>query len=682
MNAFSFFRRAAAGALTCLTLGAVVTPRTAQATLLAYDGFDYTPGTPLGGQNGGTGWGGAWTVINASGGSLNVESGSLVAGAGSSPAGYDAISSGQSVHLISNYRTGRNLDTSITGPFGAKGYRDAAGRIGADGKVLYISFLQKSAGTSLFYEFEFHRSDLGDGGRIGGIGNDAAGSNVNLRAPNNVQTPIGPGDTNVNFYVVRIDYQAGNDDIRVYRNPTSATEPGSPSLTMLAQADMSLTGISFGAFLNSQEVMHDEVRLGETWADVTSPPPVAPSFTGHPRGTTVFTGSSLSISASASGTPVPTLQWYRDTTPLPGQTTATLTLTNVQPGDAGDYTVRATNTVSTVTSNPAHLTVIARPEGLLGYEGFDYDAGSSALSGKGGGLGWTGPWQLINNGSDDIIAGNLTAGLNAPDGFDALSFGNCVNLPNGRRDGRLLDTTATGTFGSRGYLDAFGNIGADGKTLYISFLQQPNDTTLFYEFEFHRADLGDGGRIGGIGNDQVGTNVNLRAPNNIHLPIGEGNTGVNFYVVRIDYKDGNDDIRVYRNSTSVTEPAVPTLLAPAQADMSFNGISFGAFVNGRTVAHDEVRLGETWQSVVPVGTPVPFTVTNVKRNPNGTVTLTWNSVPGATYTVHYKFDLNGAVSTWPDDADDVASQGQTTTYTTTISFTANPRVFFSIRRNP
>jgi hypothetical protein len=153
-------------------------------------------------------------------------------------------------------------------------------------------------------------------------------------------------------------------------------------------------------------------------------------------------------------------------------------------------------------------------------------------------------------------------------------------------------------FGSRGYINGSGQIGADGKTLYVSFLQQPNGTTSFYEFEFHRGDIGDPGRIGGIGNDQAGTNVNLRAPGGIHTPIGAGDTNVNFYVVRIDYKAGNDDIRVYRNPVSSTEPAVPTLTALAQADMSFNGISFGAFLNSRTVAHDEVRLGETWASVV------------------------------------------------------------------------------------
>ncbi|MEK7951109.1 hypothetical protein [Luteolibacter soli] len=153
------------------------------------------------------------------------------------------------------------------------GLVDANGRIGKDGTSLYLSFLQQPNGTSLFYEFEFHRGDLGDPGRIAGIGNDRPGDNVNLRAPNNTHTLIGAGDTNVNFYVVRIDFKAGNDDVRIYRNPTSVTEPGVPTLTKLGAADMSFDGISFGAFVNGRTVMHDEIRVGTSWADAIGEDP-------------------------------------------------------------------------------------------------------------------------------------------------------------------------------------------------------------------------------------------------------------------------------------------------------------------------------------------------------------------------------------------------------------------------
>ena len=70
---------------------------------------------------------------------------------------------------------------------------------------------------------------------------------VNLRT-GGAQTPIGPGSTNVSFYVLRIDYHNGNDDVRVNLNPTSLTEPATPTLTMLGAGDMSFNGISFGAY--------------------------------------------------------------------------------------------------------------------------------------------------------------------------------------------------------------------------------------------------------------------------------------------------------------------------------------------------------------------------------------------------------------------------------------------------
>jgi hypothetical protein len=238
------------------------------------------------------------------------------------------------------------------------------------------------------------------------------------------------------------------------------------------------------------------------------------------------------------------------------------------------------------------------PSGLLAYEGFDYASGTSSLSGREGGLGWAGPWVTVNHGSADVVAGSLAGGSGVPADFDAESTGNKCHLPNGRRVGRFLDTSPNGPFGARGLVDANGRVGKEGSTLYLSFLQKADGTSYFYEFELHRGDLGDSGRIAGIGNDRPGDNVHLRAPNEAHTLIGAGDTHVNFYVVRIDFKPGNDDVRVYRNATSATEPGVPTLACLNAADMSFDGISFGAFVNNRTVMHDEIRMGTSWADVI------------------------------------------------------------------------------------
>ena len=147
-----------------------------------------------------------------------------------------------------------------------------SGNIGASGKTIYISFPQLSIANNNYYEFEFHRGDLNDPGRIGGIGCDTGGSSsVFLRTPSINQNLIGPASTAVSFYVVRIDFNGGNDTVSVYQNPTSATEPVTPTLVEAGAGDMSFNGFSFGAFNNGATVADDEVRVGETWADVVSP---------------------------------------------------------------------------------------------------------------------------------------------------------------------------------------------------------------------------------------------------------------------------------------------------------------------------------------------------------------------------------------------------------------------------
>ncbi|HEV2438387.1 MAG TPA: immunoglobulin domain-containing protein [Verrucomicrobiae bacterium] len=85
--------------------------------------------------------------------------------------------------------------------------------------------------------------------------------------------------------------------------------------------------------------------------------PVAPVFTLQPASQVVLSGSMASFTALAAGTAPISYQWSKDSTPISGATSSTLTLTNVQPTDAGSYTVMASNSVGTATSSAAVLTV-------------------------------------------------------------------------------------------------------------------------------------------------------------------------------------------------------------------------------------------------------------------------------------------------------------------------------------
>jgi len=82
-----------------------------------------------------------------------------------------------------------------------------------------------------------------------------------------------------------------------------------------------------------------------------------PAIAAHPQSQIVNVGSNATFNVTAFGNPPPAYQWFfNGSTPLAGATNRTLTVTNVRDGDAGNYSVVASNGES-VTSSNALLTV-------------------------------------------------------------------------------------------------------------------------------------------------------------------------------------------------------------------------------------------------------------------------------------------------------------------------------------
>ncbi|MEO1584087.1 MAG: NF038122 family metalloprotease [Planctomycetota bacterium] len=79
-------------------------------------------------------------------------------------------------------------------------------------------------------------------------------------------------------------------------------------------------------------------------------------ITSQPSGLAVTEGDSASFSVSASG-PGLSFQWRLNGTPLPGETSSSLSIPSVELSDAGTYTVAVTNACNTVVSSGATLTV-------------------------------------------------------------------------------------------------------------------------------------------------------------------------------------------------------------------------------------------------------------------------------------------------------------------------------------
>ena len=89
--------------------------------------------------------------------------------------------------------------------------------------------------------------------------------------------------------------------------------------------------------------------------------PVAPRIDLQPRSQSTAAGASVTFTVGAEGSSPLNYQWQKDNQPISGATDFTLTLTDVRVDDAGSYRVVVSNSVGSVSSAKATLTVLAPP---------------------------------------------------------------------------------------------------------------------------------------------------------------------------------------------------------------------------------------------------------------------------------------------------------------------------------
>lgn len=87
----------------------------------------------------------------------------------------------------------------------------------------------------------------------------------------------------------------------------------------------------------------------------------APSIQTQPASQNVGVGAPITLTVVAGGVPDPTFQWHRNGSPVSGATGATLSLSNAQPAQAGNYTVVVTNIAGVATSAAATVMVVNTP---------------------------------------------------------------------------------------------------------------------------------------------------------------------------------------------------------------------------------------------------------------------------------------------------------------------------------
>jgi hypothetical protein len=124
------------------------------------------------------------------------------------------------------------------------------------------------------------------------------------------------------------------------------TTPGTYTITLRAWEKVNASGDKSSLFPYTVVVSGTAAAVG-------------PTLTTQPVSQSVTTGTNVTFSVAATGSPTPTYQWQKDGANLTGATAATLTLSAVQVANAGAYTAVVSNSAGVVTSNPATLTVTA-----------------------------------------------------------------------------------------------------------------------------------------------------------------------------------------------------------------------------------------------------------------------------------------------------------------------------------
>jgi hypothetical protein len=112
----------------------------------------------------------------------------------------------------------------------------------------------------------------------------------------------------------------------------------------------SIAGGRWKITVNSQSGSGADSYLTVSFEDVR-----APAITTQPADTSAKYGTSVTLSVSATGPGLMSYQWHMDGTALSGETNSTLTISDFQEPNKGDYHVVITNSFGTATSSTATL---------------------------------------------------------------------------------------------------------------------------------------------------------------------------------------------------------------------------------------------------------------------------------------------------------------------------------------
>jgi hypothetical protein len=239
-----------------------------RAQVIAYEGFNYTAGQSLSGQNGGSGFAGAWTLVS---GTSQIQAGSLPPAAPSA-----ALSETGNSLVATPINSGipedasRTLSSPVTGTAGTSFWvsvvMKGAGLSGTSAQGALI--VSDGAGTGF---------SITTGATGGGIppNNPSASSTWSLgdAGTGAAEAKSAISDTLQSLLVARVTFGAVNDTIDLFINPPlTGSPPASPTISLPVPhaATLSTFDVDYSSLSGSStSTLFDEIRAGNTFADVT-----------------------------------------------------------------------------------------------------------------------------------------------------------------------------------------------------------------------------------------------------------------------------------------------------------------------------------------------------------------------------------------------------------------------------
>lgn len=280
--------------IAALLLGAACA---SNAALLAYEPFTNTTGTAIIGSSGGSNFSNAWQVNGSGGVATNTATGLTYTDASSNT----LVTLGGAAFF-------QGLTSGNTSMQPTRAFNFSRGTNGADGVTTWISFLIVRQGpvngsvTNGWLRGANVPHDLGTLQKLA-IGNSSgAATNTVGLIPQGAATNLKPSTVlfggRTNFVVVRIDHIAGtnNDNAWLFVNPNLAAEPSTnaANTNSLGAFDFSFDTLRMFAGGQSSasqpyaEMIVDEYRIGETYADVA---PFTPFVPVAPTGPIIITNT-------------------------------------------------------------------------------------------------------------------------------------------------------------------------------------------------------------------------------------------------------------------------------------------------------------------------------------------------------------------------------------------------------